>query len=101
MSKKQDSILEAKIAELEARLAKATAFCVHSESHLEICVERRGNALWAVTHAGECLTADGDWWYEPLPSNRDEAFLAATRFPLDKAWALAEAKVAEIKGYAR
>ncbi len=101
MSKKHDNALEAKIADLEARLAKATAFCVHSEGHLEICVERRGGGLWAVTHAGECLTADGNWVYEQLPSRWDDEFLAVTRFPLDKAWALADAKVAEIKEYSK
>ena len=33
---------------------------------------------------------EGDWVYEPQPSERDDEFYAATRFDLDQALALAE-----------
>jgi hypothetical protein len=35
---------------------------------------------WAVRRAGDCLTRDGTWEYEPMPSSRDAAFYARCRF---------------------
>ena len=35
---------------------------------------------WAVRKNGVCLTNDGKWEYEPMPSNRDAAFYARCRF---------------------
>lgn len=35
---------------------------------------------WAVRRGGECLAADGEWEYEPLPSSRDDAFYSRCRF---------------------
>lgn len=40
---------------------------------------------WAVRKLGYCLNSEGGWEFEPLPSSRDDAFLARTR------WQLAEA----------
>jgi len=105
VAKKTDDALDkaqARITELESivadRLSKATKFCVFSKNDMHIYVELRSNGLWAVTHLGECLTADGDWLYEPLSSNRTEDFLARTRFSFNDAWALAEKKAGEIMG---
>jgi hypothetical protein len=44
-------------------------------------VEYRGDDRWAVVHLGYCLDADGEWDYEPLPSSRDDDWLATHRFP--------------------
>lgn len=30
--------------------------------------------------AGSCLNKDGEWEYEPMPSNRDEKFIFRCRF---------------------
>lgn len=52
---------------------------------------RQGDARWAVVVDGGCvLNADGETEHEPLPSGRDDAFLARTRFAL--ADALLEAR---------
>jgi len=50
----------------------------------EIRVERarqmNGGALWAVRYRGDVLNKQGEWEWEPMPSGRDEAFLARARF---------------------
>lgn len=48
--------------------------------HFEIRVEYRGDGMWAVTRWRECLSADGTWDHEPLPSSRTDDWLAAHRF---------------------
>lgn len=35
---------------------------------------------YAVKHLSRCLTADGGWEMEPIPSERDDDFIARTRF---------------------
>jgi hypothetical protein len=39
-----------------------------------------GSVKWAVRNRGACLNKSGEWEYEPMPSSRDEAFLARCRF---------------------
>ena len=50
----------------------------------EVCIEAREqrdrSTLYAVTRLGSVLNTDGEWEYEPLPSSRDDDFLARTRF---------------------
>lgn len=50
----------------------------------EIRIERArqisGPALWAVRYRGDCLNKFGSWEWEPMPSSRDDAFLARCRF---------------------
>lgn len=88
------------IAELRARLAQATCFHIGRTKHGDrIDVVRReqrdGTGAWAVSNdVGEVLNSKSLWEYEPRPSNRDDDFIARTRFPLEKAFELAEAKVA-------
>lgn len=79
----------------------ATTFLVNpgAESHEWITVEltcfagegphRPAGDTWAVRQRGYCLDVDGDWVYEPIPSSRDEGFLARTRWPRDEAIARA------------
>lgn len=60
-----------------------------SERHLfEVEVEDRG-AGWAVTHLRWCLNTNGQWDFEPLPSERDPEWLASHRFDLSTALRLA------------
>lgn len=54
-----------------------------------IFVESRGDGQWAVCRDGFCLADDGIWQWEPLPSSRDDAFLAKCRFPFDRALEMA------------
>jgi hypothetical protein len=51
-----------------------------SQITIQRAQQKRGPALWKVTQGGNCLTKDGHWEYEPLPSSRDDAFLARCRF---------------------
>jgi len=39
-----------------------------------------GPPKWAVRRNGRCLNTDGKWEYEPMPSSRDDEFLARCRF---------------------
>lgn len=54
-----------------------------------ITVEYAGFDRWAVRHLSQCLSRDGEWDYEPLPSSREDDWLAAHRFDLDLALGLA------------
>ncbi|MFY1686444.1 hypothetical protein [Plantactinospora sp. WMMB782] len=56
-----------------------------------ITVERRGPAGWAVVRNRWCLGADGEWEFEPIPSERTDEWIAAHRFPLEQALELAKA----------
>lgn len=50
--------------------------------HRTINVERTHEVdnTWAIRRHGECWTRGGVWEYEPMPSSRDDAFLARARF---------------------
>lgn len=71
---------------LRMLLSQARSFAVSSDPRWPITLERRGTDAWAVISLGECLNREGEWEYEPLPSNRSEAFKARTWFPLGEAW---------------
>ena len=68
-----------------------------TELHLRVYVENRGDDKWAVTNGSACFNTDGQWESEPMPSNRDAAFLARTRFDFPKATALAPVAFASLK----
>lgn len=60
-----------------------------------LTVEERGEPeddSWAVKKMGSVLNREGEWEYEPSPSNRDDEFFARCRFT--EAEALRLAKVA-------
>ena len=67
----------------------------HYDPHA-ITVDWRGGDRWAVSLGAGWSSqrvwsvVEDDWVYEPLPSERDDEFYAATRFDLDQALALAE-----------
>lgn len=46
---------------------------------------------WAVRRMGRCLGRDGTWDWEPLPSSREDDWLATHRFDLETALRLAKA----------
>lgn len=58
--------------------------------HYDITVERRSPDRWAVCRMRWCLGADGEWEYEPLPSEREDDWLETHRFDLDTALRLAK-----------
>lgn len=48
--------------------------------HIERAKQVEGPPKWAVRRMGECLNKQGEWEYEPMPSSRDDEFLARCRF---------------------
>ena len=66
--------LKAESARLRANLACATQFTLKNGA-LEVQVELRSKGLWCVTDGVNCLTRGGEWMWESLPSNPDEALL--------------------------
>lgn len=69
---------------------------------MTINVEYRGRGLWAVMRMSEALGSDGEWDYEPSPSNREDNWLETHRFDLDTALRLAKeaAPKLTVNGYA-
>lgn len=61
----------------------ADRFMIDAER--DIRVEHRGGDAWAVCERGAVVSQDGEREHEPLPSSRDEAFIARTRFGLAEA----------------
>lgn len=53
-------------------------------------VAYRGKGRWAVTRLGRCLGADGQWDWEPTPSERTEEWRNTHRFDLETALRLAQ-----------
>lgn len=68
----------------------ADGFLIDKER--EIRVERRGPDAWAVREGASVVNKDGGREHEPMPSSRDEAFIARTRFPLAEALRIARAR---------
>lgn len=54
----------------------------HPERHnFTLRVTRRAEGLWAVLdRMDRCLSATGEWDYEPMPSNRTDEWKALHRF---------------------
>ena len=73
----------------------ADGFLIDKERELR--VERRGPDTWAVREIASVVNRDGEREHEPMPSSRDEAFIARTRFGLAEALRVARerAKVTE------
>lgn len=78
---------------IHTRLSEVTVSALpedHIDYHLfQIVVQWRGGETYAVYRHRQCLSMTGDWDYEPLPSERDEAWIATHRFSYDAALALA------------
>lgn len=56
-----------------------------------IKVDYAGHGRWAVRFGGSrCLDASGRWDWEPIPSEREDEWLATHRFDLDTALRLAK-----------
>ncbi|MFD7661301.1 hypothetical protein [Streptomyces sp. NPDC059788] len=55
----------------------------------DIEIVYRGDGRWAVCRLGKCLSADGTWSYESIPSERRDDWLAKHRFDFETAERLA------------
>jgi len=83
-------------ADLRARAERAeTLLSAAFEFRLPhgLIIQKRGTNQWVILYGCSILNANGGWEFEPLPSNRDEEFIARTRFTLDEALGRAEAYI--------
>ncbi|MFD7995573.1 hypothetical protein [Streptomyces mexicanus] len=73
----------------------------HEGAVFNLAVEYRGRGLWAVVRMGSCLSSDGAWSHESIPSEREDDWLATHRFDLDTALKLAKehAPQVTVNGY--
>jgi len=71
-------------------IGAAESYLVDAER--DIRVERRGPATWAVCERSTVVNRDGEREHEPMPSSRDEEFIARTRFGLPEALRVARAR---------
>lgn len=89
-------------------VAEPSAYSVHLNGAdnmdimtYEITVERRNGldgTKWAVKWMDRVLGKDGEWEWEPSPSNRDDEFMARCRFDsFDEALNLAMDKAPYVK----
>lgn len=74
--------------EMRERLALAETFRL---SH-DVAVVQRGENEWAVFDGCCVLNRSGEWEHEPLPSSRQDDFIARTRFSFEEAFRLGEAE---------
>jgi len=74
-------------------LRSASVFLIDQDSDLR--VERRGAEAWAVCEGPSVVNRAGGREPEPMPSSRDEAFIARTRFPLAEALRVARARLGD------
>ncbi len=67
------------------RLASACKFLVGGDPEyaegIFVSKRRWHPEGWAVERSGRCLNKSGEWEWEPMPSSRDNAFFARTRWP--------------------
>lgn len=93
------------IAEALSLIDIATTFtiCAHpnpaSINYYSYAIEvtDRGDGRWAVCRMKRCLDADGEWDYEPIPSERTDEWLATHRFDRDTAIRLAREAAPKVK----
>lgn len=51
-----------------------------SDARIELVKSNSPNCLYAVRLYGNCLSIDGEWSFEPSPSNRTDEYLRRHRF---------------------
>lgn len=70
----------------------------HDEIRIERARQMSGPDLWAVRYRGDVLNKQGEWEWEPMPSGRDEDFLARARFATSDEAIAAAIRAREGKG---
>jgi hypothetical protein len=70
---------------------RATRYTFGGNPRHSIAVEltHHDHDTWAIRRDGDVLNRDGKWEWEPTPSERDDDFLARTRFDFTDALKLA------------
>jgi hypothetical protein len=84
-------VTEYKVSVFPPEMTEGADMLAASEADTwSLTVAWRGFGKWAVTNGGRtCLGSDGEWDWEPLPSSREDDWLAAHRFDLEIALRLA------------
>ena len=62
------------------KLATISAYALPDGMTIEMASQRNGAVKWVVRNSVGCLNRDGEFEYEPMPSSRDDDFLARCRF---------------------
>ena len=88
----------------ESFTAVAWTWNYSDHSHLdsikiETAKQMDGSIKYAVRHMGACLTVEGKWEFEPIPSSRDDAFFKRCRF--DSWQQAADTIIAKCEQYGR
>jgi len=86
---------EAMRAELQQR-DELLLLATHFQFNRHISVVSRGLNKWAVSNGTSVLNTDGEWEWEPMPSSRDDDFIARARFTFAEAVTRARA-LTEVK----
>lgn len=83
----ENAALAQQIAQDRADAARVSGYFVPTSDKRfadEVLVQRsrqmEGPPKWAARLNGECLNKSGEWEWEPMPSSRDDDFLARCRF---------------------
>ncbi|MFF7190561.1 hypothetical protein ACFZAR_36325 [Streptomyces sp. NPDC008222] len=84
----------ANVPEATAQATQYVVSCVPeghiNRHHFTLNVAYRGNGSWAVIDAPHCLSVNGTWDFEHVPSERTDEWIADHRFDLDTALRLAK-----------
>jgi len=59
---------------------EVSAYALPGDGQIERCSQRDGSFKWAVRRPGSCMNSDGEWEFEPMPSSRDDDFMARCRY---------------------
>ncbi len=82
--------------------AEISAYDLPGDAKIERCQQRDGSYKWAVRCRGLCMDHDGEFEWEPMPSNRDDAFFARCRFrsaeEAYETWVLTQTANASLSG---
>jgi len=79
--------------DVSIRITELTVSALPEENinhpHFSVKVSWRGDDRYAVERMRRCLGADGEWDFEPSPSNREDDWIATHRFAYEEALKLA------------
>jgi hypothetical protein len=95
----------ANVPEAEVKATNYTVSCVPegdiNRSGFTLNVAHRGNDTWAVIDTPYCLSTEGTWEYEHIPSERTDEWIASHRFDLETALRLANehARLMTVNGH--
>lgn len=84
-------VIRSKFAKVQKVAEILSPYATRFEIAEDITIEKRGNDLWCVTvFGGTVLNRNLERLYEPMPGNRTDEFIAATRFTLEDAFTIAK-----------